>query len=126
MEGEINHVLGEGLTECDLVTLLDKVTDGVGILIGVTGCEPLVCHVEEREVTAVLDDIGDGPPLFGSRVNTSRVVRTCVKEEGTALRGILDICEETINVESDRLLVVVPVLLHFQPRVLEDRSVIGP
>lgn len=126
MEREANHILGKGLTECDLVALLDEVTDGVGILVGVTGREPLVCHVEERKVAVVLDDIGDGPPLFGSRINTSWVVRACMEEEGTALRGILDVCEETVNVKPDRLLVVVPVLLHIQPRVLEDRSVIGP
>lgn len=108
------------------MALLDEVTHGVGILVSITGCEPLVRHIEEREVAAVLDGIGDGPPLFGSRVNTSRVVRTCVQEEDTALWGILDICEKSVNVESDRLLVVVPVLLHIQPGVLEDSSVVGP
>lgn len=74
-----NHVLGKGLAKCDLVALLDEVADSVGILVGVTGREPLVRHVEKGEVAAVLDGVGNGPPLLSGWVDASRVVRTCVE-----------------------------------------------
>lgn len=108
------------------MALLDKVTDGVGVFVRVTGREPLVRHIEERKVATILDGIGDGPPLLGGRVNTSWVVCACVEEKGAALRSILNIRDESVNVKPDCLFVVVPVLFHIQPGVLEDRSVIGP
>lgn len=108
------------------MALLDKVTYSVGVFVRVAGCEPLVSHIEKCKVAAILDGIGDGPPLLGGWVNTSRVVRARVKEEGAAPRGILNIRNEPVNVKSDCLLVVVPVLLYVQPGVLEDRSVVGP
>lgn len=126
MRGGANHVLGEGLTKRDLVALLDKVTDSVGVLVRVAGCEPLVCHIEKRKVAAILDGVGDGPPLLGGWINTSRVVRARVQEEDAALRGILNIRNESLNVKSDCFLVVVPILLYVQSRVLKDRSVVGP
>ena len=64
--------LGERLAEKDLVALLDKVSDGKGVLEDITGGESLVClsvssvdeeietayHVEEWEVLLLLADIG--------------------------------------------------------------------
>lgn len=108
------------------MALLDKVADSVGIFVCITGREPLVRHIEKRKVTAILDGIGDGPPLLGGRVNTSWVVCARVEEEGAVLRSILNIRDESIDVKSDCLFVVVPVLFHIQPGVLKDRSVIGP
>lgn len=106
------HVLGEGLAQGDLVALLNEVADGVGIFVSVTGCEPLVRHVKEGKMAAVLHGIANDPPLFGCRVDTGRVVRTGVEEEDGALGGIFDVHEETVDVETDSLLIVVPVLLH--------------
>lgn len=121
-----NHVLGEGLTKRDLVTLFDKVTDSVGVLVRIAGCEPLVCHIEKRKVAAILDGVRDGPPLLGGWINTSRVVCARVEEEDAALRGILNIRNESLDVKSDCLFVVVPILLYVQSGVLKDRSVVGP
>ena len=51
------HVLRKGLGQSDLVTLLDEVADGEGVLGGVSGGETLVCHIEEGEELLLLDEI---------------------------------------------------------------------
>jgi hypothetical protein len=121
-----NHVLGERLAEHNLVALLDEVTESVGILVGITGGESLVGHVEQREVTASLDGVADRPPLLGSGVNTSGVVRAGVQEEDGAAGSVLDVPQQSIDVETDGLLVVVAVALNLQATVVEDVLVIGP
>lgn len=120
------HVLGEGLAQGNLVTLLDKVPEGVGVLVGIAGSESLVCHVEEGEVTTVLDRGGDDSPLLGGGVNSGRVVCTSVQQEDRILRGILDVCQKTVDIETDGLLVVVSVCLYIKPTVVEDCLVVCP
>jgi hypothetical protein len=72
------------------VALLNKVSDGVGILQDVTGSEALVRllgqleskivqeqyadHVKERKVLLLLDEVGKLPPLGLGRVNTGGVL----------------------------------------------------
>jgi len=72
------HVLGETLGKTDLVTLLEEVPHSVGVLVCVTTCESLVCHIEEWEVLSLLDSLTNRMPLLLRWVDTSRVVRTSV------------------------------------------------
>lgn len=67
------HVFRKALAEYDLVPLFDKVSDGKGVVVGVSGGEALVGHVKEREVLLLLDDIGQFLPLIVGRVHTSRL-----------------------------------------------------
>jgi hypothetical protein len=41
------------------------VSGGVGVLVGVSGRESLVYHGEQREVSSVLDGVGDSSILCG-------------------------------------------------------------
>lgn len=120
------HVLGERLGQAGVVALLDKVAQRKGILVGITAGEALVGHVEEDIVVTSLDGSLNCLPLFGSGVDTGRIVGAGVEEEHAALGSGVDIVDHTIKVQANRVLVVVAVLLDLQPRVLEDSSVVGP
>lgn len=108
------------------MALSNEVTGGEGILVSVTASEALVGHVEESEVTLLLHDIADLAPLGLSRVNTSGVVSTGVQQDDAALRCSLDILDQTLEVQTNGVLVVVAVLLDLKAGVLEDSVVVGP
>jgi len=108
------------------VALLDEVTDWESILVGVTRCETLVCHVEESVVLALLNSIADLLPLLRSWIDTSWVVGASVEQENAALLGTLDIVDQALEVEANGVLVVVSVLGNLQTGVLEDSTVVCP
>jgi hypothetical protein len=121
-----HHVLGKGLAQSDVVALLDEVTGSKGILVGVTAGKALVGHIEEGEVALLLHDIADLAPLVLGGVNTGRVVGTGVQQDDAVLGGSLDIGKQTVEVQTNGVLVVVAVLLDLEARVLEDGVVVGP
>jgi hypothetical protein len=120
------HVLGEGLSQADVVALLDKVADGKGVLVGVTRSEALVGHVEERVVASLLDGVAQLPPLSLGRVDTSGVVGASVEQEDAALGSSLDVGKHALEVEANGVLVIVSVLLDLEAGILEDGAVVGP
>lgn len=124
--GGTYHVLGEGLTQSNLMALLNKVAYSKGILVSVTTGEALVGHIKEGEMTLRLHNVGNLFPLFGSRIDTCRVVGASVEEEDAALGGSLDIANHALKVETNRILVIVAVLLNLEARVTEDSLVVGP
>jgi hypothetical protein len=108
------------------VTFLDEETKRVRVFIGIATSEALVCHVEEREVLFLLDDLADLLPLLGSGINTSGVVGACMKENHTLVRRSLQVRDHTIEVETNGVFVVVLVLLDLETGVAEDSLVVGP
>lgn len=120
------HVLGERSREAYVVALLDEEADWEGILVGVTGREALVSHVEEGVVLARLDGIADLLPLLWGWVDTSGVVCAGVEEEDAALLRGLDVGDHTLEVEADGVLVVVSVLLNLKSRLGENGAVVCP
>lgn len=120
------HVLGETLAQGNVVALLNEVTRGKGIAVGVTAGEALVSHVEEGKVALLLHDIADLAPLVLGRVDTSGVVGAGVEQDDAVVGGGLDVGEETLKVQTDGVLVVVTVLVDLEARVLEDGGVVGP
>ena len=126
------------------MTGFDKVSDSECITSGVTRSETLVSHIEEGEEFLLLDDIRDLSPLFGSGVDTSRVVCTSVEENDRVFRHCLcyefnnaervhcfgrlylEVLLQTSKVETNGLLVVVSVLLNFQSRVTENGGMVTP
>jgi hypothetical protein len=103
------HVLGERLGQDGLVTLGDKVSQGKGVVVDVSRGETLVGlrkrekrvamsasvvstvsqvvshHVEEGEVTLLLEDVAELLPLLVSGVNTGRVVRTTIIQRSKSI-----------------------------------------
>ena len=75
------HVLGKALGEAQLVTLFDEVADRECIAVGIATGETLVCHVKERVVLLLFDHLANLFPLLLCRVNTGRVVSTCVQKD---------------------------------------------
>jgi hypothetical protein len=88
-----SHVLGERLREEDVVTVLDELSDGEGVLVDRAGGESLnfllqikfwvgkinlVGHIEEDEEFLLLANGGELLPLFWKRVDASRVVSASV------------------------------------------------
>jgi hypothetical protein len=68
------HVLGKRLGERKAMTLLDEKANGIGVTVGVTAGEALVCHIEEWVVALLLEHIADLLPLLLRWVDTSGVV----------------------------------------------------
>ena len=123
---DAHHVLCERLGKAGAETLLDEVTEGEGILVGVARSEALVGHVEEGVVLALLDGVGDLHPLLLSRVDTGGVVGAGVEQDNAALGHGLDVGDHAIEVQANSVLVVVPVLLDLEAGVLEDGGVVRP
>lgn len=121
-----HHVLGETLAQGNVVTLLHKVARCKSIPVSVTTGKALVGHVKESKVTLLLHDIADLAPLVLGGVNTSRVVSASVEHDDAVVGGGLDVCNQTLEVESDGVLVVVAVLLYLQTGVLKHSVVVGP
>ena len=120
------HVLGETLGKADVVALLNKVAQSKGVLVSVTAGETLVGHIEEGEVSLVLDDLADLLPLLLGRVNTGGVVGAGMEQEDATLGSGLDVGNQALEVEADGVLVVVAVLLDLEAGIAEDGLVVGP
>lgn len=108
------------------MALLNEVAGSESINVSVTAGEALVGHVEESKVTLLLHDIADLAPLVLGRVNTGGVVSTGVQQDDAAVRSSLDVLDQTLEVQTDGVLVVVAVLLDLEAGVLEDGAVVGP
>lgn len=120
------HVLRKALSKDKLVAFLNEESERVGIFVGVTTGESLVGHIEEGEVSFLLDDLADLLPLLRGWVDTGRVVGASVEHDHAVVRSSLEISNHTVEVESDGVLVVVFVLLDLQTSIAEDRLVVGP
>jgi hypothetical protein len=79
------HVLGETLTQGNRETLLNKVSDGEGVVLEDTRGETLVGHVEECKVVLLLEDLAEFDPLFLGQVRAEGVECGGVEEEGGAV-----------------------------------------
>jgi hypothetical protein len=120
------HVLGEALAQDGSETLLDEVAQRKGVLVSVAAGKALVGHVEEGEVVARLDGLGDLGPLLLGGVDARGVVGAGVEQDDAVLGHALDVGNHALKVEADGVLVVVAVLLDLQARVLEDGIVVRP
>lgn len=108
------------------MALLDEVADWESVLVGVSRCETLVCHVEESIMLARLDGLADLLPLLDGWVNARRVMRAGVKEEDASLGSTFNVRDHAFEIKPDCVLVVVSVLLDFQTRILEHGGVVCP
>ena len=120
------HVLGEGLSQSQTMAFLNEQADGEGIFISVTRSKSLVCHVEERVVLLLLDNLADLSPLFLCRVNTSGVMGACMEQDDAVVGDGLEIGDQSLKVKTDGVLVVVLVWLYLKSSVGEDGFVVCP
>lgn len=120
------EVLCERLEKHDVVGVLSKESQRVGILFEVTRCEALVSRVESAEVTLGFADVEDVLPLLGGGVNTSGVVSANVQENNRVVLGVLKVLTEAIEVETLGLGVIVAVGLPFLANNFDKTSVEGP
>ena len=120
------HVLGKRLRQDRLVSLGNKVSEGKGIVINVSGSESLVSHVKEGEVSLFLAQVGELLPLLMSRVDSSRVVSTSVQENDRVVGSVPQVLLHALKVQTDGFLVKVLVLLDLETRVLGNGNVVAP
>jgi hypothetical protein len=120
------EILGETLGNNELEALVNKVSDSPSILDEITGGKALVSSIEEGEVVLLLHDRSDLGPLILGRVDTSRVVCTCVKDEDRALGSGLQSLLETFKIKALGLLVEVRVCVDRKTDILEDLVVVRP
>src|SRR5436305_9119088 len=123
---EAHHVFSEALSKGNAMAFLDEVSHRKRILICVSACKTLVCHIKERIMLLLLDNVADLLPLLLGRINPSRIMSAGVQQYDRLLGSGFEISDHAIEVQPNRVLVVVPVLLHLQARVLEDSIVVRP
>lgn len=108
------------------MALIEEVAESKRILSSISAGKALVSHIKKGEVAFDLHSRGDLLPLLRSRVDTRRVVGAGMEEEDGVARSLLDVVDQTVNVEADGLLVVVTVGLDVQPAIMEDGLVVRP
>jgi hypothetical protein len=123
---QAHHVFSEALSKCDTMAFLDEVSYRKRVLICVSTCKPLVCHIKERIMLLLLDNVADLLPLLLGRVNPGRIMSAGVQQYDRLLGSGFEISDHAIEVQPNCVLVVVPVLLHRQARVPEDSIVVRP
>ncbi|KAF1748076.1 hypothetical protein GCK72_024543 [Caenorhabditis remanei] len=121
-----SHVLGKGLGKDDVVSLLNEVSDGEGIVVDISRSKSLVGHVEEDEQVTLLNNVGDLLPLLARWIDSSWVVSTSVEQDGSTFWNLSNVGKSSGLVESTGRLVVVAVLLDINTSKLEDWNVVSP
>lgn len=101
-------------------------TESESITVDVSAGESLISHVKEGEVALLLHDLSDLAPLGLGRINTGRVVGTGMQQDDAVGGNGLQIFNQTLEIKTNGVLVVVPVFLNLEARVLEDGTVVGP
>jgi hypothetical protein len=120
------NVLGETLSEKDTVALGDEVAESESVSDWVTRGETLVGHVEEGQVALSSEDLGKFFPLLLGRVYTSGVVSAGVQEDDGFIRDVLQVFDDTSEVQTVGLFIKVAVLANLQAGVTEDIGVVSP
>src|SRR5580704_536882 len=111
---EVHHVFSEALSKCNPMAFLDEVSHRKRVLICVSTCKTLVCHVKERVMLLFLDNVADLLPLLLGRINSGRIMSAGVQQYDRLLGSGFEISDHAIEVQPNCVLVVVPVLLHLQ------------
>lgn len=111
-------------------TLLFKVPHGLGVVVQISACKPLVCAIEERIMSLLQEDLGELRPLFLRRVDASRVMRACVQEKHGTRRSVQQILLQPLEIKPDilwllRLVIPVSIFLRTDTNVLEYREMVG-
>lgn len=126
MDSENYHILRETLGQAESMPFPYEMPYGEGISICVTAGEPLVCHIKERVMLLFFDDLANLLPLCFRRIDSSRIVGACMKQNDATFRSRLKICYHAIEVQPDSVLVVVSILFDLKSGVFEDWSMVCP
>ena len=121
-----DHIFGKALGQHYSVAVLDEVSHRESVFVRVTAGESLVCHVEERVMLLLFDNVGDLSPLLLGRVNAGGIVSASMQQDDGLVRRSFEIVDHPVKVQANGFLVVVSVLFHLKSRVLEDGVVVGP
>ena len=123
------------------MTVLDKLSDGEGILVDGAGGESLkllliisfdcninlVGHIEENKEFFLLADCGELFPLFWKRIDTSRVVSASVEDNNGAVGDLVaELIVAAGSVEAASAGVVVRKVVDLVAAVGEDWVVVAP
>lgn len=121
-----SHVLGKGLRENNVVSLLDKVTNSERVIVNISGSETLVSHIEEDKQVAFLHNVGDLLPLVTGWINSSWVVSTSVKQDCGSFRDLSNVSECSSFIKTTGGLVIIAVLLDIDSGKFEDWNMVSP
>jgi hypothetical protein len=115
------------LHEHEVVGVGGEQLEGVGVLLEVTGSESLVRAVEGAVEVLCFDDLEDGLPLLGGRVDASGVVGAHVQQDHRVVLGGMEVLAHAVEVEVLVLGVEPAVgLLGGEADNVDEASVEGP
>ena len=120
------HVFSIALRNEHWFEFLCKVSDGFNILEDIPTCKSLVCWIEERNEFLSLHDFSYLLPIWGGRVDTSRIMSTCVKQNNVVFLGVLKKRDQIIDSYFLGLGIVVRILLNLEIWSLNDVLMVGP
>ena len=103
------HDLGERLRDDHLESLVHEVSEALTILVEVASHETLVGSVKEWIQTVCLAHSCDLLPLVKSWINASWIVGASVEQDAGAWRGVLQVFDHAVEIETLGLLVEVTV-----------------
>mmetsp|Transcript_28414 Transcript_28414/g.60886 ORF Transcript_28414/g.60886 Transcript_28414/m.60886 type:complete len:303 (-) Transcript_28414:431-1339(-) len=119
-------VFGEGLRQKNGETGINNSSESLGICFGITRGETLVGTVEKDQVSLRLDYFQQLLPLLVRRIATGWVVRTGMKQQDGSIRGILEILQHALKIETVGRAVVITVSVYIQAASAEDFVVVSP
>ena len=119
------EVLGEGLGQADLVTLLHEQANSVSITLHISRGEALVSAIEDNSATGSLHSIRNLLPLLLGGIHTSGVVGAGMEQEGRVAGSSLDRLQDSVNIQTV-VGIQVLVLLVGNASGIEHTEVVGP
>ena len=108
------------------MALLHEMSNGKRVSYRVTTRKALICHIKERIMLHFFYHVADLAPLILCWIDSCRVMGASMQQHYASLGCSFQVCNHTIKVQADRILIVVPVLLNLKARVFEDSIVVGP
>ena len=120
------QILGKGLRDAQFEPLVDKVPDGPRIAHQVPRCEALVGAVEEGEMLALADHLGNLLPLVLGWVDASRIMGAGMQENDGPGQCRTQGCDHAVKVEALGLGGEVWVLDDVQADIGKDLVMVGP
>ena len=120
-----SKVLGERLSEADLMTLLHEQTNRIGVTLHISGGEALVSAIEDHSAARSLHSVRNLLPLLLGRIHSSGVVSAGMEQEGRVAGSSLDRLQDSVNVQTV-IGIQVRILLVGNTRSVEHAEVVGP
>jgi hypothetical protein len=121
-----HHVLRKRHGKEQSNSRINKVPNSIRIIIIIPARESQIRSIKEGKQPPLLDNLQDPLPIIPRRINPRRIVRTRMQQNDTPFLCSPQIRQHPLDVQSNRLGVVVAILLDFEVARVKNTIVVGP